>query len=217
MTQNQLIGVLGGTYDPVHKGHVYVATALAQYEAFKEIYVVPCYQPVHRNQPHAGAQTRLAMIELVFNNYPKIKVDDREIARQGPSYAYETLLSLTQQYPNNPICWILGSDAFASFHHWHRWQDILNNGHLVIVKRPGSPLPSEGPCHQLLTERRVDNLQALTQKSAGNITVLDINSPYISAHTIRQKLQLNESVKHLVPSKIWRYIQQHKLYATQDK
>lgn len=210
--QTNLIGILGGTYDPVHKGHVYIATALAKHQAFQNILVVPCYQPVHREPPRADAQNRLAMVELAFTNYPKIQVDVTEINRQGPSYAYDTLNDIKSRNPESPLCWILGTDAFASFHQWHKWQQILELGHLVLVKRPGTPLPSGGPEYDMLQNRQVDNLQRLTEQDAGLITVVDINPPAISAHNIRQKLSRGDSVVDLLPSKIWDYINRHRLY-----
>lgn len=218
MIQNKsIIGILGGTYNPVHKGHVYVATALAQNEEFQQIRVVPCYEPVHRDKPAATPQARLKMVELAFSNYPKIEVDDQEIKRQGPSYAYDTMRALKSQFPETPLCWILGSDAFASFDKWHNWREFLNIGHLVIVKRPGSPLPDEGPCYELLSSHQCSSLSDLTTSSAGKIVVMSIDPPHISAHSIRHKINRGASAIDLLPTKIWQFIKENHLYQDSSK
>ena len=130
------IGIYGGTFDPVHYGHL--RPAMDVYEAFAldEIRFIPCGQPPHRTQPVASAQQRLAMLHRAIADNPVFKVDDREVSRAGPSYMIDTLHSLRTDMPEADLYLILGMDAFAGFDRWHRWQDILLLCKLIITHRP---------------------------------------------------------------------------------
>ena len=118
------IGILGGTFDPIHFGHLRTALELHQALDLKEVRLIPCYQPVHRKSPIATPEQRLAMVKRAIEFEPALQVDDCEIRRKGPSYTIDTLTFLHEQFPNTPLCLIMGIDAITKFPSWHRWEDL---------------------------------------------------------------------------------------------
>jgi len=122
----QPIGILGGTFDPVHNGHIQLAQAILKKLPLEKILFIPCYQPVHRGKPIATPQQRLNMLRLVTDTEPKFAISEAEINRQGPSYMIDTLAELKKLYPYNPLCLTLGMDAFAKLDTWHQWQQLLD-------------------------------------------------------------------------------------------
>jgi len=133
---HSLIGLLGGTFDPIHKGHINIATALMQQLDFAQVQFIPCQRSPHREQPIASAEDRLAMIKLAIEPYDRFTVNTIEIKKPGPSYTIDTLRSIHAEQPNKALCFILAMDAFAHFNQWRQWQEILNHCHLIVVNRP---------------------------------------------------------------------------------
>jgi nicotinate-nucleotide adenylyltransferase len=135
-TLNQPIGIFGGTFDPIHLGHIQVADKVYKQLGLKEIRFIPCSQSALKKQPPiASASDRLAMIKLAINTYPYFYVDDREIKQPGISYTVETLRSIRQEHPNTPLCLIMATDAFAEFNLWHEYQEIMQLAYLIITNR----------------------------------------------------------------------------------
>ena len=133
-----MIGIFGGTFDPIHYGHLRPAQEAMQKLALAELRFVPAAQPPHRPPPLASAAQRLAMIELAIRDLPGFRADDRELQRGGLSYTVLTLESLRAELGNTPLCLLVGADQFRNFETWHRWQEIPDLVHLVVLNRPGT-------------------------------------------------------------------------------
>ena len=139
MTINKPLGILGGTFDPVHFGHLRMALDIYQHCDLQEVRLIPCKQPVYtsqKNDTQANSQARLAMLRLAIADTPGLTVDERELQRETPSYTIDTLLSLRAALPQTPLCFIMGSDTLATLDTWHRWQEILDIAHLIVISRP---------------------------------------------------------------------------------
>ena len=134
---NKPIGILGGTFDPVHYGHLRTALELFQILNLAEIRFMPCQIPVHKDEVHADPKHRLAMLELALAGTPEFKVDHRELQRSTPSYMIETLISLRKEYPDTPLALIMGSDAFINLATWNSWQELTDYAHIVVAIRAG--------------------------------------------------------------------------------
>lgn len=133
-----MIGILGGTFDPIHFGHLRTALDVVEDLNLQQLRFIPCGEPPHRDQPHASPAQRLAMVQLAIASESRFMVDAREIQRGGPSYMVETLESLRQELgEQQSLGLIVGLDAFAALDSWYRWQDLIDLAHLIIMTRPG--------------------------------------------------------------------------------
>jgi nicotinate-nucleotide adenylyltransferase len=212
-----MIGVLGGTFDPIHLGHVEPARDLLQVLPLREIRFVLARIPPHRNPPLASAMHRWRMLQLALHDHPELVADDRELRRAGLSYTVDTLGELRTE-SSEALCLIVGMDAFANLTTWHRWQDILRLAHIVIIPRPGALLPTTGAAADLLKERRCDSPEALTELVCGGILPQTVRSFDISATAIRAGIAAGKDVSAMLASPVWRYIREHGLYtATSDE
>lgn len=209
----QAIGILGGTFDPIHFGHLRTALELYQALDLAEVRLVPCYQPVHRKSPIATPEQRLAMVKCAIQDEPALTVDDCEIRRQGPSYMIDTLSDIRQKKPNTPLCLIMGIDALLGFASWHRYQDILNIAHLVIAHRPQYHVPQTGTVANLLKKHLVHRQTALHSKLAGCILLHPVTPLEISATDIRKQITLDRSPRFLLPDPVYQYIKEHGVYS----
>jgi nicotinate-nucleotide adenylyltransferase len=216
-----MIGVFGGTFDPIHLGHLRTALELYETLRLKEVRLLPCAIPPHREQPVASAEQRLAMVRLAVKGQPGLLVDDRELYREGPSYTVYTLRSLREEFPHQPLCLILGADAFLGLDTWHCWQDIPELAHLVVVHRPGWELPhsknqssavSEN-LTTLLTERRVQDASQLARQSAGNILFCTVTQMDISSSGVRYLVSSGRSPRYLLPDDVLDYITKEAIYS----
>lgn len=208
----QPIGILGGTFDPIHFGHLRTALELQQALDFSEVRLIPCYQPVHRKRPIASPEQRLAMAQLAIESEPALTVDTCEIERKGPSYTIDTLTRLRENFPETPLCLIMGIDALLSFSSWHRWQDILQCAHLVVVHRPQYHLPQAGIIADLLKQRLQKNTHALHDSLAGYIVLHPVTPLEISATDIRKQIAMGKNPRYLLPNHVYQYIQDHGVY-----
>jgi nicotinate-nucleotide adenylyltransferase len=206
------IGVLGGTFDPVHIGHLRAAIEVGELLALDEVRLVPCAQPAHRAGPLASAEQRLAMVERAVAGIRLLRADDRELRRSGPTYTYDTLLSLRQELAaQDQLFWLLGTDAFAGLPQWHRWQELLLHCHLLVLQRPDQAFV---PCARLqaLCEAKQVPWQQL-QGPSGQIAFIEQTPLPVSATKIRQRLEQGRSVDFLVPQPVLAYIHTQALYA----
>lgn len=206
------IGIFGGTFDPIHNGHLYLARELYQQLDWQAVRFIPCQQPVLAKQAYATAQQRLTMLKLALANQPNWLIDERELKRSTPSYMIDTLSSLRAELPNIPLCLILGSDNLANLPQWHRWQELIALTHFVVAVRPGYALPTQGPVADLLQKRAITNPQQLQQQAAGSICISNITPPAISATQIRQQIAQGLTPHDAIPAVVWQYIQQQHLY-----
>lgn len=204
----RLIGINGGTFDPIHYGHLRPALEVQQQLGLEQVRFVPCYQPVHRGRPAVSAGQRCEMIELAIAGQQTFCLDTIEIDRGGPSYMVDTLASLKERFPDAGLVLIMGSDAFAKFHKWYRWQAILELANIAVTHRPGEDLPTDSEAGNIL---RTHHVQTLTQPS-GQIVDISVTQLDLSATALRDYLQQGVSVDYLMPPKVVEYIEEHGLY-----
>jgi nicotinate-nucleotide adenylyltransferase len=207
------IGIFGGTFDPIHFGHLRPALELLEQLPLAEIRFIPCRRPPHRQAPVASPKQRLAMLQLAIAGEPRFMIDEREFARPGPSYMIDTLASLRAEKGSVPLCLILGTDAFRGLPKWRRWVELIELAHLLIMKRPGEPLPQEGELRHFLEARRICDPVQLKQQSMGLILPLEITQLEISATRIRNLIGAGYSARYLCPDATWDYIETKRLYS----
>jgi nicotinate-nucleotide adenylyltransferase len=212
-----MMGVLGGTFDPVHFGHLRPALEVCQDLGLREVRLVPLRQAVHRPQPLASPDQRLAMLRLAVAGEPGLGIDDRELRRVGPSYSYDTLVDLRAELgAEEGICLLLGADAFAGFLTWHRPDDILGLAHLVVMRRPGDAPGGPATMDEKLTAwaapRLCSSPSSLTAAPAGRIWFQDVTPLAISATQIRRLVALGKSPRYLLPDAVIALIAAEGLY-----
>lgn len=204
---------MGGTFDPIHFGHLRLALELYQAFNLEHVRIVPCYQPVHRKQPIASPEDRLAMARRAVASEPALKIDESEIKRKGPSYTIDTLLELRKKAPQVPFCILIGIDAFLGFTSWHRWQDILENAHLIVAHRPNYHLPHTGIVAKLLREHLVEDAALVHKKTQGCILLHPITPLEISATDIRKQIAMGKSPRYLLPDNVYEYVKKRGTYS----
>jgi len=204
-----MIGIFGGTFDPVHLGHL--RTALDVFEALglEELRFVPLGQAVHREPPRFSAELRLEMLEAAVADQPGFVVDRREIDSTEPSWTVTTLASLRAELGDEvPLCLLLGRDAFAAFHTWREPERILGMAHLVVMERPGETLYLETPLEALVEGRITAMREELVRAQAGRILFQPVTQLDISATDIRARLEAGRSVRWLVPEAVRRLLEE---------
>ncbi len=213
------IGVIGGTFDPVHYGHLRLAEELSETLKLAEVRLVPSGTPPHRSAPQVTAEHRLEMVRLAAAGNPRLVVDDREVRRAGPAYTFDTLASLRAEAGNSrPIVLLLGADAFLEFATWHRWHEIFGLAHVAVAHRPGYPVEHwdermPQPLAREYSARLMQQPLATHLSPAGGITVIAFTALDISATAIRDMLRSGASPRYLLPSAVLDYIRQHHLYS----
>lgn len=209
-----MIGVFGGTFDPIHFGHLRPALDCQLALGLDVVRFIPLNVAVHRAQPQAAAALRLHMLQAAIAGQPGFLADPRELERAGPSYSYETLLSLRAELGvRMPLCLLIGADAFAGFLGWYRALDILDLAHLVVMQRPDTPLQLDAELESLSRERSAPDRAALAAAPAGRIRFQPVTQMAVSATRIRALLAEGQSVRYLLPDAVLALIQAHGLYA----
>lgn len=212
-----MIALFGGTFDPVHFGHLRPLLEVKQALGLDEVRLVPAFIPPHREAPGAQPEHRLAMLELAVADTPGFVIDPRELQRGGPSYSVDTLQSLRDEIgAATPLCLIMGLDAFVGLDRWHEWRRLTELAHLVVTQRPGAALPDSGPVAQLMATARARDLSALQDRPAGLIWFQTVTQLEISATAIRQQLADGGDIRFLVPDSVRHYIDTHGLYQNQE-
>ena len=196
------IGVLGGTFDPVHCGHIRLAIETRDHLALDVVRLMPAPNPRLRDAPRADGAVRLALIEQAIADEPGLEADGRELARTGPTYTVETIETLRSELGDASITLILGMDAFVKLPDWHRWDELLGLCHLAVARRPDASTPAGGEVAALLAERATDDARALRARPAGFIHLCPVPMLDISATRIRALLAAGRSVRCLVPDSI---------------
>ena len=213
----RLIGINGGTFDPIHYGHLRPALEAKQRLDLAEVRFIPCYQPVHKGQPQVSAQQRCEMIGMAIKSQPGFLLDTIEIDQGGPSYMVQTLEVLKPQFADDSLVLMMGTDAFAKFCSWYQWQRILELANILILHRPGQEILSSATAQgmQEPTEEEQLWLDSNVKKyslPAGQIQELSVTQLDISSTLIRQNLSTGLSADYLTPFSVVQYIQNHKLY-----
>jgi nicotinate-nucleotide adenylyltransferase len=208
----QCRGILGGTFDPIHHGHLRAALELLQILSLKEVRFVPVKQPVHKDTLVASSKHRLAMLTLAIKDEPGFIIDPREINRHSASYMIETLMHLREDFPNDPLALILGKDAFSALPTWHRWQELLNVAHIIVITRPGEHQPLNETLTALITERHLADSEDLHTMLHGGIYFQTITALEISATAIRSQVAGGLNPRFLLPDPVLEYIVDRHLY-----
>jgi len=206
------IAIFGGTFDPVHIGHLNISLAIQKHFNFELYYFLPCKTPTIKAPAFANTQQRVAMLELALSPYNQFKVDLREIQRTLPSYMVDTLKSFRVENPDACISLIIGYDAFLSLPKWHQWQDILKLSNLLVINRPGFKVTPSQEINELLITHQVNTVKRLKSSKAGVIYLFDAGHYDVSSTTIRGQLQHQLSVDIEVPQTVKEYIMRWKLY-----
>lgn len=206
------IGVLGGTFDPVHIGHLRGALEVAETLALDELRLTPSARPPHRDTPQVSAKDRLAMVERAVAGLAPLVVDARELRRNKPSYTIDTLeLMRAELAAEDQIFLLLGWDAFCGLPTWHRWEELLQHCHILVLQRPDADSEPPDALRNLLAARSESDPLALKGPS-GQVAFVWQTPLAVSATQIRQLLASGKSVRFLVPDAVLAYIDAHGLY-----
>jgi len=219
LTQH-VIGILGGTFNPIHYGHLRLAEELADALTLERVQVVPSNTPPHREAPRVSALHRLRMVQLACAGNARLHVDERECQRSGPSYTVDTLQELrTELGTERPLCLLMGADAFVALTAWSRWEQLFTLAHIAIARRPGSKLEASllpPPLAQQFATRLTDSVSDLHMRPAGLVVVLPITALDISGTAIRAAIRERRSPRYLLPDSVLDYIRRHQLYKDLD-
>ena len=206
-----MIGIFGGTFDPVHYGHLRSALEVKEIFGLSQVRLIVSAKPPHRAAPIASIGMRLEMLQLAVKKQPGFIVDTREIARAGASYMVLTLESLQQEFPNQPLLLFIGSDAFNKLENWHQWQRLFDFAHIVVLTRPGHRL---GQFDDFFSARQTADQKELSQCLAGKLYFQPVTQLDISATKIREIIANNGNPAFLLPDAVLAYIKRHDLYQT---
>ncbi len=213
------IGIFGGTFDPVHCGHLRVIVEMIENFDLGELRIIPCGTPPTKSAAIATSAQRMEMLRLATNNQQNIILDNIETHRDGPSYTVDTLTAIKERYLQSPLYLILGTDAFLGLNRWHRWRDILSLAHIIIIHRPGWNINSSKlttiPCDEIktvLNSNLVSDKLGLAQNSTGNIMLFPIRKLDISSSAIRELIKSGKSPRYLLPQDVLNFIIAERLY-----
>ena len=208
-----MLGLLGGTFDPVHIAHLRVAIEVRERLQLDEVRLIPAPHPRLRDAPQVDAATRLRVLQAAIHDIQGLAIDDRELSTSGPTRTVSTLLSVREDEGDRPLCLIIGADAATRLDRWHQWERLLELAHLVIARRPGAELPCDGPVAELIEAHQDARPSRLSECPAGVIHICDIPGLDISATAIRERLAAGRSIEFLVPERAARILMEEHLYA----
>ncbi len=196
------IGVFGGTFDPVHYGHLRSAFEMLQALDFEEVRFIPCGDPPHRGVTYATAAQRYRLVEAAIAGQPGFIADDREFQREGPSYTIDTLATLRTEFPDRSLGLIVGMDAFLGLPDWHRWEEILEVAHIVVAHRPGWKAPDIGALGALISERGTHRVRDLHSTMHGCIHIHAVTQLEIASTEIRDLIAAGRDPRFLMPDAV---------------
>ncbi|MCB1802722.1 MAG: nicotinate-nucleotide adenylyltransferase [Gammaproteobacteria bacterium] len=204
-----MIGVLGGTFDPVHNGHLRIALDARELLGLDHVRLVPLAQAVHREQPQTPSWLRRDMLAAALTGRHDLQLDDRELRRDGPSYTVDTLRSLHADLPGQSLCLLLGEDAFAGFPDWRAPDEILALANIAVLQRPGHALDEGGRVAGLLRQHRVEQLDPARN---GQIVGCPVTQLAIASSDLRARVAAGRSIDFLVPPAVAELVARHGLY-----
>ncbi len=207
------IGIFGGTFDPIHYGHLRSAFELLQALRLSEVRFVPSADPPHRNSTFAPARLRYRMVEVAVTDQPGFVVDDCEFRRDGPSYTIDTLTAVREEHPDVSLCLITGMDAYLGLTSWHRWDEILNLAHIIVAHRPGWKLPDTGELGELLAANGTTSVDDLHRSSRGRIYDHAVTQLEIASTEIRALIAAGRDPRFLMPDSVREVIVDSGCYA----
>jgi nicotinate-nucleotide adenylyltransferase len=206
------LGIFGGTFDPVHYGHLRTAFEMLQALRFEQVLFVPCGDPPHRGTTYADVEQRLRMVEVAIAGQSGFRSDDREMRRDGPSFTIDTLLSLRAEFPQRSLGLIVGMDAFLGLPKWRRWRELLDVAHIVVAHRPGWRAPDIGPLGELLSEHGTHRVADLHNSMHGRIHIHAVTQLEISSTEIRDLVAAGRDPRFLMPDSVRNVIKESEIY-----
>ena len=223
------LGIFGGTFDPIHYGHIFPILEAAGKTNIEKIALMPCYIPSHKDPATASSEDRLKMVELVCADYPLFYPEPRDLIRAKPTFSVDSLREIRAAVPHTPLCFFIGTDSLQNLFTWHNWPALFTLCHFVVCERTGGSVKNlkdsvddslrletsqlySPQLQTLLNKRQIFNPLLLHNSLAGHIYFADTQTLTVSSSKIRQQLVNNQSVDSFLPPKILDYIQLHKLY-----
>ena len=210
-----MIGIFGGTFDPVHYGHIKPALSIKQVLSLSSLRFIPNRIPPHRETPWLSTNQRLVLLQSALRDYSDVVVDERELGRDGPSYMVDTLASLREDLPDESLCLIIGMDAFIGITSWFEWKKLFDLCHLVVTTRPGfdeselvDQLDTDN--YQFLTARMVEEVTALTPNETGKILLQSVPQLDISSTEIRANWLKSDIVRQWMPAAAYQQLREIK-------
>jgi nicotinate-nucleotide adenylyltransferase len=218
---DRAIGLFGGTFDPIHFGHLRLAEEIAETFALQQVRLIPAAVPPHRAQPQASPRHRLEMTRLAAAGNPRFVVDARELDRPGTSYTVDTLAEFRAESGDRPLCLLMGADAFVALTTWHRWQDLFGLAHVIIARRPGYPVDQlAASLPEALREQYLQRLETdpatLEARPAGGVFTHELTALDVSATALRKLVHRHASLRYLLPEAVIAYIEAQQLYRERD-
>ena len=212
MSARKKIGIFGGTFDPIHMGHLRMALELKQQLGLDEMRLLPNHQPPHRDAPQVSSVQRVEMLQIALRDCAELQLDERELQRNKPSYTFDTLQELRTEFGSDAsLILCMGADAFAGLSGWHRWQELIQLAHIVVIARPGWSIPEAGEVRDFLAGY-LKEPEGLARASSGSIVLQSPRLLAISATEIRKQIQAGQSAQFLMPDAVWNYIEANQLY-----
>ena len=208
-----MICILGGTFDPVHFGHLRPALDVQQALEIRCIQLLPCRVPPHRDPPQGSPEQRLELLRLAVADEPALAIDTRELVREGASYMVDTLESLRAEKGEESLCLALGMDALLGLESWNRWREIAKLCHLVVMQRPGRQWPTRGALADLVRKAGRCSLRQLHERPAGCVYSVPVTQMAVSSTQIRGLLAAGKSPRYLLPDVVLKRIKQENWYA----
>ena len=218
MDKTAPIGIFGGTFDPIHHGHLRLAQEALEQCGLGAVRFIPSGTPPHRAAPLASAEQRLQMVGQAIQGQPGFVLDEREVHRTDKCYSVDTFSTLRAELgAAQPLCLLLGSDAFLQLHTWHQWIQLFELTHIVVMQRPGRPVgnaiaQADENLRQQYQNRLAPSPQLLHESPSGHVVVLDMPQLDISATDIRSRAAQNKNLRYLLPDTVAHYIQINQLY-----
>jgi nicotinate-nucleotide adenylyltransferase len=207
------VAIMGGTFDPIHNGHLRTAVEVLDRYQYSELRLIPCFQPVHKGRPSVSPQQRLEMAKLAISGDARLRVDSREMDREGPSYSVDTLRDIRSEIgPNESLIMVLGMDSFLSLPTWLNWQQLIQYSHLLVVSRPGWEPNLISELSAFCENYRAASSHELQCAPSGRVWFETLTPLGISSSMIRALARKNESIAYLLPEPVQKYIEQHQLY-----
>jgi len=207
-----MIGIFGGTFDPIHIGHLNIAEQCVKQLKLDKLYFMPCATPAHKSSSGVSATDRAHMVNLAINNKPFFALDDRELKRKGASYSVLSLRELRQAFPNQSICFLIGMDSLNTLSTWYQWREITQLCHLIICKRPGQTFSPSLDTQAYLEQAKVIEITDLNKYQSGKAYFLDTPEFDIASTHIRNNLNDLASINTHLPKAVLKFIKHNNLY-----
>jgi len=206
------IALFGGTFDPVHYGHLRCADEVRQKLGLNKLYLLPAGSPPHRDMPAATVKQRMEMLQLARQEFPQLLIDDRETRRSGPSYMVDTLMEIRSSLAGRPLLLLIGQDAANQLHTWFQWERLFELSHIIILTRPGVPTGYPPELAKQVQRRSGSDVQELLKSEAGIVLHMEVESIDISATRIKQILRSGGLPESMLPAAVLEYINKNRLY-----